>query len=328
MIKEILASKRIRTFASTIISVLFLYFILVMLMQNGTINDYQQTIIVGMGINIILAVGLNLIIGFTGQLSLGFAGFMSIGAYAAAIGTTKLDLPFFAALIFGALLAGLIGLIIGYPILRLKGDYLAICTLGFGEIVKVIIQNVDYLGGARGLNAIPQLTDFNWIFFAAVISIVVVRNILTSTQGRAMISVREDEIAAESMGINTTKYKIMAFALGSMFAGLAGGLYAHFYYTIQPQNFNFLKSLDILIFVVFGGMGSLSGSVIAAGALTLLPEALREFANYRMVIYPIMLIVLMIFRPQGLFGTKELSGILKGSVSKKKGGDKDVVARG
>ncbi|MDP4088113.1 MAG: branched-chain amino acid ABC transporter permease [Bacillota bacterium] len=328
MVKNLLASKRFRTFASTLVGVLIVYFVLVMLMQNGIIGDYQQTLIIGMGINIILAVGLNLIIGFTGQLSLGFAGFMSIGAYAATIVTTKWDLPFIVALLFGAVVSGLIGLIIGYPILRLKGDYLAICTLGFGQIVMVILQNIDSLGGARGLTGIPKLTDFNWIFFSAVICIIVVRNILTSSQGRAMISVREDEIASESMGINTTKYKILAFAIGSMLAGLAGGFYAHNYYTIAPKNFDFLKSLDILIFVVFGGMGSLSGSVIAAGVLTLLPEALRFMQNYRMVIYPILLIILMLFRPQGLFGTRELSGILKGAASKKKGGDKDVVARG
>ena len=326
--KDLLASKRLRSLAYSIVAILAVYFILVILMQSGIIGDYQQRLIISMGINIILAVGLNLIIGFTGQLSLGFAGFMAVGAYTATVATTKLDLPFVLALLLGAVVAGVVGLIIGYPILRLRGDYLAICTLGFGEIVRVVIQNSDYLGGARGLYAIPQLTDFNWIFIGAIITVVVIRNILTSSQGRAMISVREDEIASESMGINTAKYKVLAFAIGSMFAGLAGGFYAHYYFTIAPKTFDFLKSLDVLIFVVFGGMGSLSGSVIAAGVLTVLPEALRFMADYRMILYPILLIILMIFRPQGLFGTKELSGIIKGYAAKKKGGVKDVVAKG
>ncbi len=326
MLNNILSSKRVRTFALTTICVLAGYFVMIYLMQNEIINDYYQQIIISMCINIILAVSLNLIIGFTGQLTLGHLGFMAVGAYAAAIATTKYNVPFILALLLGAVLAFIVGILIGYPILRLKGDYLAICTLGFGEIVRVIIQNSDYLGGARGLYAIEQKTDFNWVFFGAVITVIIVRNILTSSQGRAMISVREDEIASESMGINTTKYKILAFAIGALFAGFAGGLYAHFYYTIQPTSFNFIRSLDVLIFVVFGGMGSLSGSVIAAAALTVLPEALRSMQDYRMVIYPIMLIVLMIFRPQGLFGTKELSNIFKGSKSKQKAGDKDVIA--
>lgn len=309
------------------IGIIILYFLINFLITSGVINDYQTQIIVSIGINVILAVSLNLILGFTGQLSLGHLGYMSVGAYTATIATTHYHLPFFLALLLGAAMAGIVGAIIGYPILRLKGDYLAICTLGFGQIVMVFIQNSDFLGGARGLYGIEQKTNFTWVFFGAVFTILVVRNILRSSQGRAMISIREDEIAAESMGINTTKYKLLAFAIGALFAGFAGGLYAHFYYTIQPTSFDFIKSLDVLIFVVFGGMGSLTGSVIAAIVLTILPEALRFLSDYRMVLYPVLLIILMIFRPQGLFGTMELTDVLKFGNLKSKGVNKDGVAK-
>jgi branched-chain amino acid transport system permease protein len=325
-----LAIKSIIAFVLIVVA----YFVLKILIDNKIITNYYGRLIVMMCINIILAVSLNIVVGFTGQLTLGHAAFMSIGAYASAILTMKVHTPLIISLIFGALIAAIFSALIGYPILRLKGDYLAICTLGFGEIVKVIIQNIDFLGGPRGLSGIKARTNFTWVYFAMILTIIVVWNIMRSSQGRAMISVREDEIAAESMGINTTKYKMMGFILGAIFAAIAGGFYAHFLMFIDPKSFDFQKSTEILTFVVFGGMGSLSGSALGAAALTMLPELLRNLGEnvqeYRMVIYSLLLIILMIFRPQGLLGTKEFSlKIFKvGSRFDKKGGGNNVITKG
>ena len=235
------------------------------------------------------------------------AGFMSIGAYLSAILTQKAELPFMVSIFIGAIIACIIAALIGYPTLRLTGDYFAITTLAFCEIIRIVIMNIDFIGGARGLTGIPKKTNFTIAFIFAVITIVIIYNIIHSSQGRAMLSVRENEIAAESMGINAFKYKIMAFVIGAFFAGLAGGLYAHYMGYIQPTAFDFNKSIDYLTFVVFGGMGSLSGSVIATIILTFLPELLRGFQNFRMILYPLALIILMIFRPQGLLGDKEIT---------------------
>lgn len=306
-----------------IISML-LFIILSVLIDNGIIDMYYTRILTLVGINIILAVSLNLIIGFTGQLALGHAGFMSIGAYTAAMFTMKTGMPFALALLIGGIFAAFVGFIIGLPTLRLKGDYLAITTLGFGEIIRVVINNIDALGGARGLAGIPPKTTFAWVFGATIFTGLIIYNIIHSSQGRAMVSVREDEIAAEAMGINTTKYKIMAFVIGSFLAGIAGGLYAHYVNFIDPNSFNFLKSVDIVTYVVLGGMGSLSGSVIATTLLTFLPEVLRAFNEYRMIVYPIALILIMRFRPQGLLGAKEVS--LKMFRIKGKGREKDDIA--
>jgi branched-chain amino acid transport system permease protein len=296
------------------------------LISSNAINPYYAQILVLICVNIILAASLNLIIGFTGQLALGHAGFMSVGGYTAAIMTMKAHLPFPAALIAGGLMACIFGFIIGLPTLRLKGDYLAITTLGFGEIIRVLIINIDYLGGPRGLAGIPKKTDFSWAYICAVLVILIIFNLMRSSHGRAMISVREDEIAAEAMGVNTTKYKITAFVIAAFFAGIAGGLYSHFLMFIDPKSFDFLKSMEIVTFVVFGGMGSLSGSVIGATILTALPEALRSFSDYRMVIYSVMLILLMLFRPQGILGTKEVSlDILDRLSIFKKRGDNHAV---
>jgi len=284
-----------------------LFAILTILMDSGVLNIYYSRIVVLICINVILAVSLNLIIGVTGQLTLGHAGFMSIGAYSAAMATMAMNLPFPIALLFGGIVAAVIGFLIGMPTLRLKGDYLAITTLGFGEIIRVVITNVDQLGGGRGLAGIPPKTNFAWVFFIMVFTILIIYNIARSSQGRAMMSVREDEIAAEAMGINTTKYKIMAFVTGSFFAGIAGGLFAHYLMYIKPEQFNFLKSVDFVTYVVMGGMGSLTGSILSTGILTILPEGLRFLNDYRMIIYPLALIIIMRFRPQGLLGTKELS---------------------
>ena len=291
----------------TIIGVILTYVIIYGLTKTKVINSYYAGIINLALINIMLAVSLNLIVGFTGQLCLGHAGFMSIGAYLSAILTQKAELPFMVSIFIGAIIACIIAALIGYPTLRLTGDYFAITTLAFCEIIRIVIMNIDFIGGARGLTGIPKKTNFTIAFIFAVITIVIIYNIIHSSQGRAMLSVRENEIAAESMGINAFKYKIMAFVIGAFFAGLAGGLYAHYMGYIQPTAFDFNKSIDYLTFVVFGGMGSLSGSVIATIILTFLPELLRVFQNFRMILYPLALIILMIFRPQGLLGDKEIT---------------------
>ena len=303
-----------------------LFVILSSLINTGILNRYYARILTLICINIILAVSLNLIIGFTGQLTLGHAGFMSIGAYSASMFTIQMHTPFAISLLLGGMFAGAVGFLIGLPTLRLKGDYLAITTLGFGEIIRVVITNIDQLGGGRGLSGIPPKTTFAWVFFIMVFTMLLIYNVVRSSQGRAMMSVREDEIAAEAMGINTTKYKIMAFVIGSFLAGIAGGLFAHYIMYIKPEQFNFLKSVDIVTYVVMGGMGSLTGSALSTGILTILPEGLRFLSDYRMVIYPIALIIIMRFRPQGLMGSKELTLDVFNKFSK--GSDKDVFAKG
>ena len=301
--KQLFNKKFIRFLLGTIST----YVILMVLMMSGVINSYYEGIITLALINIILEVSLNLIVGFTGQLCLGHAGFMSIGAYLSAILTVKANMPFLVAILIGAIVACILAALIGYPTLKLTGDYFAITTLAFCEIIRIVIMNIDFVGGARGFTGIVKKSNFTIAFLFAVITVVVIYNIIHSSQGRAMLSVRENEIAAESMGINTFKYKIMAFIIGAFFAGLAGGLYSHYSGYIQPTAFDFNKSIDYLTFVVFGGMGSLSGSIIATIILTFLPELLRSMQDFRMIIYPLALIILMIFRPQGLLGNKEIS---------------------
>jgi branched-chain amino acid transport system permease protein len=298
---------------------------------SSHIGPYYYDIVLSIGINIILAVSLNLVNGYTGQFSLGHAGFMSVGAYAAACFTTyglsilglltrfgafvSVSIFFGLALLVGGLAAGLAGVLVGIPSLRLKGDYLAIVTLGFGEIIKVVIENVDALGGARGFSVAGGYTDLFWVYAMAAITIYVVLNLVNSTYGRGFLTVRDDEVAAEAMGINTTKYKVLAFSLAAFFAGIAGGLYAHFKQYINPEGFGFLRSVDIVTMVILGGMGSTAGVVIAAILLTILPEWLRSVADSpflphwlgpllanRMIPYSLLLIILMLTRPQGLFG--------------------------
>ena len=278
------------------------------------LDDYAVNILVLIGINMILAVSLNLVNGHTGQFSLGHAGFMAVGAYTSSMitlavapslqasGGLQQNALFAGALFLGGLTAAVFGLLVGIPSLRLRGDYLAIVTLGFGEIIRVVIQNTDALGGARGLAGIPPYTTLFWTFGLAAITIYVVACLVNSTYGRGFIAVRDDEIAAEAMGINTTKFKVNAFVIGAFFAGIAGGLYAHFISYIAPEGFNFLKSVDIVVMVILGGMGSTPGVAAAAILLTLLNEWLRDFEQYRMIIFSLLLIVMMIVRPQGLLG--------------------------
>ncbi|MDM5293734.1 branched-chain amino acid ABC transporter permease [Peribacillus simplex] len=308
--------KRAKGFWLSILLSLIFFAVVQVLIGGGSLNPFYQNTLMFIGINIILAASLHLIIGITGQFSIGHAGFLAVGAYASAVMTMKLDMSFALALIVGGLAAALAGLIIGIPSLRLKGDYLAIATLGFGEIVRIVLLNIDYVGGASGMQ-VSHLTTWPWVFASVIVTIIVIRNFTSSTHGRACISIREDETAADSMGINTTYYKVVAFAIGAFFAGIAGGLYAHNFYIIQPSNFGFLKSFDILILVVLGGLGSLSGAVLAAILLTVVTTFLQDYPETRMIIYSLVLIVMMIYRPQGLMGTKEIT-----SMFKRKGGSR------
>lgn len=277
------------------------------LIMLDVIGPFWELNLVLICINVILAVSLNLINGFTGQFSIGHAGFMAVGAYLGAVLTVKLQLPFIVAILGGAAAAGFLGFVIGLPTLRLDGDYLAIATLGLGEIIRITILNIPYVGGASGFMGIPRLSNFTWVFFATVFTVFFIRNMINSTHGRACISVRENQIAAEAMGIDTTKYKVMAFTIGAAFAGIAGTLFSHYFYIAHPASFTFMKSFDILTIVVLGGLGSISGSITAAILLTFVSAALASYPEWRMIIYSLMLIVLMLYRPQGLFGNKEIS---------------------
>ena len=298
---------------------------------------YYAEIINLTGISIILATSLNLITGFTGQFSIGHAGFMAVGAYSSVFmtvyfsagleqwltglvgATLAQSIVFLAVIIFGALVAALAGLVVGIPSLRLRGDYLAIVTLGFAEIIRIIILNIDRVGGATGFRGrvppwdgrpiIPQYANFIWIGGFAVLTIVVVYNIVRSDTGRALISIREDELAAEAMGIHTTRYKVMSFVISSAFAGIAGALFGHFRQFLHTNDFQFIRSIEIIIMLVLGGMGSITGAVLGAIVITILPELLRKLPgdlySYRLVIYSALLIVIMLTRPQGVMGAKE-----------------------
>lgn len=289
------------------------------------IDPYYVDVLTRIAINIVLAVSLNLINGHTGQFSLGHAGFMAVGAYTAAALTmfvTPHVLPanapvmlkmlwFLLALYAGGVVAAAAGIFVGAPSLRLKGDYLAIVTLGFGQIISVIFRNIEPLGGALGLNGIPAWTNLFWVFGTAAITVYVVTTMVNSTYGRGFLATHDDEVAAEAMGINTTRYKIVAFVVGAFFAGIAGGLFGHFNLTINPKGFDFNRSIEIVVMVIVGGMGRTGGVILAAALLTLLPEGLRTLAGVspslrwigeaRPLLYSILLIVLMLARPQGLF---------------------------
>jgi len=333
----------------TIIFSIILYFIVRMMINTGAVNTYVTNILNHSLIAIIMAVSLNMVTGLMGQLVLGHAGFMLVGAYVSALFTLNLKwtLPYSLpiSLIIGGLVSALFGVIIGIPALRLKGDYLAIITLGFGEIIRVIANNLKITNGAKGLYGMDTLDTrnnpsgmFTIIFFITVLVIYISYAFGTSRHGRAVISIRDDEIAAESVGIPTTAYKLMTFTLAAFFAGVAGGLYAHQLGLIDPSKFDFNRSVEILVMVVLGGMGSITGAIIASVGLTVLPEFLRlsgaslassvstsesafavfisktpimnilnNFSAYRMLLYSGILIIIMLFRPTGLLGRKEFS---------------------
>ncbi len=295
------------------------------------IQSYWLYVSYDIGVNIILAVSLNLINGYTGQFSLGHAGFMSVGAYTAAVITNQFTgsnvlaggSVFLGALLAGGLIAAGAGLLVGLPTLRLRGDYLAIVTLGFGEIIRVIFQNMDAVGGARGYSVNHGWTNIAWTFGIAAVTVYVIVSLVHSTYGRGFIAVQDDEIAASAVGINPTRYKVTAFVIGAFFAGIAGGLYAHSKQYLTPDGFGYMKSIEIIVMVILGGMGNTPGVILAAILLTLLPEGLRslgdiehvpgmssEFplswiSNTRMILYSLLLVVLMLTRPQGLFVFKK-----------------------
>ncbi len=272
------------------------------------------------GVNVILAVSLNVVNGATGQFSLGHAGFMAVGAYTSAKITLALaglqlsflpvalsDQLFFALALAAAMaVAGLAGVLVGLPSLRLRGDYLAIVTLGFGEIIRSVIENMKSLGQATGLSGLPLRTNLVWVGAGALATVVMARRLSVSTQGRALFAIREDEVAAEAMGVDTTGYKVRAFVISAAYAGLAGALISHAILLATPRMFTFVRSIEVVVMIVLGGLGSITGSVLSAVVLTLGLEALREFQAYRMVVYAALLIALMLLRPQGIFGTHEL----------------------
>ena len=309
-----------------LISIFFVlgFLLLLNFYLQSRMNPYLLQILILIGINIMLAVSLNLINGITGQFSIGHAGFMAIGGYSSAFLTyyygaqltsglsSVLVFPwlaesiiFVSALVLGGVLAALAGLFVGIPSLRLKGDYLAIATLGFGEIIRVLILNIEAIGGARGFADIPGYTNLFWVLFFMLLTIIVVRNLLCSKHGRALLSIREDEVAAEAVGVNTTYYKVYAFVIGAFFAGVAGGLFGHYLMYLHTNSFTFMKSIEVIIMVVLGGMGSITGSILAAIVLTILPEFLRIVKDYRMVIYSLTLVILMLTCPQGMLGLAE-----------------------
>jgi branched-chain amino acid transport system permease protein len=284
---------------------------LVLQSLSGSFNRYYLGVSIDIAINVILAVSLNLITGHTGQFSLGHCGFMAVGAYVSAmlsLAAARGGLPpslapfiFTLALLAGGVFSALAGLAVGIPSFRLRGDYLAIVTLGFGEIIRVFFQTFEPAGAASGLKGIPNHTTLAWAWGAAAVTVYVVASLVNSTFGRGFLAVRDDEIAAGAMGVNPMRYKLIAFTVGSFFAGIAGGLFAHHKVFLSPTGFDFMRSIEVVVMVILGGMGRTAGVIVAAVLLTILPEALRGFADYRMILYSLLIIVLMITRPQGLF---------------------------
>ncbi len=302
---------------SPFIGCLIFYIVVTVLRSHKIINGYYMQVLMFAGVNVMMTVSLNLVNGFTGQFCIGHAGFMSLGAYGSAVVTTLIfkgshftgvaQLPvFLLSLLCGGTVAALVGCLIGIPSLRLKGDYLAIVTLAFGEIVRALLRLIQPIGGARGMIGIPNYSSFGRILFFVALTLWLVRNLIYSPFGRAFIAIRDNEIAADAMGINTTKYKILSFCIAAFIAGVAGGLYAHVLCFIQPDSFGFTKSSDFLVYLYAGGSGSLTGSVIGAVLLTILPEMLRFLADWRLVLYALILVAVMLYRSEGLCGGKEV----------------------
>lgn len=286
-----------------------LFLILKGLELSGIMNLYYIQILMGIGISILMGLGTNLVLGFSGQFTLGQAGFMAIGAYSSAIITSMMPTydGFYLSMVVGVIIAAVVALIFGIPTLRLKGDYLAIATLGMAEIIRIIIVNGGELtNGAAGLTGILPYTSWPVIYFFVVIITILVLNFLRSATGRQAITIREDEIAAESMGVNVTKLKVIIFVIGAMISAIAGSLYVSYIGTVVPKDFAIMKSIDYLIIAVLGGLGSITGTIIAAVVLGIINMFLQNVSNLRMIIYALALILVMLFRPGGLLGTKEL----------------------
>jgi branched-chain amino acid transport system permease protein len=307
--------------ATNILCVVLAYVILKLLYVTGILNGYFIQLIVLVGINIVMTVSLGMVNGFTGQFSIGHAGFMAVGAYTSAMITTVwlhtstanpwVGYPvFILAVLAGGLLAAAAGYLVGAPSLRLKGDYLAIVTLSANELIRTVIRVTEVLGGPRGLGGIPKFTTLEVVFVFTTISIILMRNYLFSSYGRSMKAIRDSEIAAEAMGINTTRQKVFVFVFSAFFAGVSGGIFAHLLQFIHPDNFSFVKSLEYLIYLYVGGSESISGAMIGPAVFTLIPELLRGLKQWRMVIYPLVLILVMIFRTEGIMGLKEFGFIL------------------
>ena len=300
------------TLILTVVSVLAVL-VPTVLSASGIMDAYVSGILSLAGIYAIMAISVNIISGITGQLSLGQAGFMALGAYATILLNSNAHLPLWMAVILAGIITAFFGFLIGFPTLKLEGDYLAIVTLAFGEIIRVVLVNLkQWTGGPNGksfptiLTLSPSVAVFT-ILSVLVVIIVCIQNIIRSSYGRAVLAVREDEIAAKSCGISVFKYKMAGFVMASFVAGIGGALYVMYVGFIKPEQAAFTKSIDYLIFVVLGGMGSVTGSVLAAFVLTYLQEGLRFLQNYRLLFYPVVLIFVMLFRPQGLLGTKEFS---------------------
>lgn len=308
MTKKILKSYLVPAIAAVVVSV-----IPFVLIQLGIVDGYNAQILTMCAINSIMALSVNIICGITGQLSLGQAGFMAIGAYMTIILNQMAGLPLFVSIIIACLITAFFGFLIGFPTLKLEGDYLAIVTLGFGEIIRVVLVNLKQItGGPNGKQFNTNLTFFDgpaFFIITAILILVIIflQNFIRSTYGRAILAVREDEVAANANGISVFRYKMIGFVIASFVAGLGGALYVSRIGFIKPDQASFTKSIDYLIFVVLGGMGSTTGSILAAYVLTYLQEVLRFLKDFRLLIYPVVLILVMIFRPQGLLGTKELS---------------------
>ena len=345
------------TLVKRILSALFIILVLIAINQYMSdeglfgfgVPPYYGRVIVLAGINVILAVSLNLITGFTGQFSIGHAGFMAVGAYTSAyltvyhaqtwehslagvIGVTAAHaIIFLLAILVGGITAALAGLLVGIPSLRLRGDYLAIVTLGFAEIIRIVILNIDKVGGATGFT-VPGYTNFLWVGLFAVLTIVIVYNIVHSDMGRALVSIREDELAAEAMGINTTRYKVLSFVISSALAGMAGVLFGHYTQFLSTNDFQFIRSFEIIIMIVLGGMGSLTGAVLGAIVITIMPELLRQLpgdlSQYRLVVYSALLILIMLTRPQGILGTREFGISWLKRPQRRPEGDKPVGDKG
>ncbi|NLO14257.1 MAG: branched-chain amino acid ABC transporter ATP-binding protein/permease [Clostridiales bacterium] len=316
--------KRTKAILLNTIALLAIYFFTTILIANKGVNNYVSGIIITVLITIIMTASLNVTTGLLGQLALGHAGFMAIGAYASALFTRSVGIAFGLSLpislLLGGLMAAVFGFLIGTPALRLTGDYLAIITLGFGEIIRVVIENLEFTGGAAGLTRITRMSrafssdtavstavQFSIVFWITVVIIASIFTLGRSRHGRAIISIRENVVASEAIGIPTTRYKLLAFTIAAFFAGIAGGLYAHQTGILNAKIFGFNKSIEYLVIVVLGGMGSITGSIIASIILVTLPEMLRGLAEYRLIIYSLVLILMMLFRPSGLLGTREFS---------------------
>lgn len=331
-------SSWVKNIIGAVVILFVLYIVNEMMSSTGFfglgVDDYTGRLLAFIAINVILATSLNLINGFTGQFSIGHAGFMAVGAYASAFFTVEFgksvqnslaflgetvssSIVLLIAIVIGAIIAAIMGLIVGIPSLRLKGDYLAIVTLGFAEIIRIVILNIDRVGGATGYTVSDFTANFFWIGIFAALTVVIVHNIVKSDMGRALVSIREDELAAEAMGVNTTRYKVISFVISSSFAGIAGVLFAHYNKFLSTNDFSFIKSIEVIIMIVLGGMGSMTGAIIGAIVVTLLPEMLRQlpdvqvgattikFADLRLVVFALILVLTMILRPQGILGTKE-----------------------